>query len=133
MQIAASARWYSPGKHYIYGNIWWYDCKGSLIKIWPKNALNGNPDFSKGDWYGDGSEKLFWYKFMIKSDGTGLYCFPNDVYHMFDFMGEGAENPITIGQGVMRVYGCRYAIRDKNEARRDMDYMYRKIANHTHY
>jgi len=131
--IAAGARIYSPGRCYIYGQIYWIDSKGSLIKIWPKTSLNGNPDFAKGDWEGNGRETLFWFRFKMDRNGEGIYCFPEDVYHMFDYFGEGAENIITREKGVLRIYGCRYAKRDVKNAKRDIEYLRRKVVNHTHY
>lgn len=139
IHIAAGARIYSSGKHYLYSQIYWYDSQGRLIKRWPETSLNGNPDFAKADWKGDGRETLFWYRFMIEDDGTGTLCFPDQVYHAFDFTGSGAEDVITLDNGRLRVYGSRSIVRkpDSSEAgrtaKRNTDYMYRKVANHTHY
>lgn len=139
IHIAAGARIYSSGKQYLYSQIYWYDQQGKLIKRWPETSLNGNPDFAKADWRGDGSETLFWYRFMIEDDGTGTLCFPDQVYHAFDFAGTGADNVITLDSGRLRVYGNERKVRIPNSlrtdrtTRRDADYMYRKVANHTHY
>ena len=138
IHIAAGARIYSSGKHYLYAQIYWYDSQGGLINRWPKTSLNGNPDFAKCDWKGDGSDVLFWYRFMIEADGTGKLLFPDQVYHAFDFFGTGAENVITLDRGKLRVYGCseipwRNVIGKVRSAKRDVEYMYRKVANHTHY
>ncbi|NLU42657.1 MAG: PQQ-binding-like beta-propeller repeat protein [Firmicutes bacterium] len=131
--VAAGARIYSSGKHYLYSQIYWYDSQGRLVKKWPASSLNGNPDFVKGDWTGSGTDTLFWYRFKIGRDGAGVLFFPDQVYHMFDFMGEGAEDVITLTPSRLRIYGCRTAKRDPARAKRDVDYMYRKVANHTHY
>lgn len=133
VHIAAGARIYSSGKHYLYSQIYWYDSLGRLIGKWPAVPLNGNPDLAKGDWSADGSDTCFWYRFRIEQDGTGKLLFPDQVYHVFDFTGEGADSVITLGKGRLRVYGCRNARRDVCCAKRDIDYMYRKVVNHTHY
>ncbi|MEJ6952267.1 hypothetical protein [Natronospora cellulosivora (SeqCode)] len=133
LQIAAGARTYSPGKHYLYGQIYWYDAEGNLLNKWPKTSINGNPDFLKGDWYGDGKDQLFWLRFRIDETGKGVLSFPEQVYHCFDFTGEGVANVITTDNGKIKVYGCKNANRDKTNAKRDIDYLYRKVVNHTHY
>lgn len=133
VHIAAGARIYSSGKHYLYSQIYWYDAQGRLIKKWPATSLNGNPDLAKGDWAGDGRDTCFWYRFRIEPDGTGKLLFPDQMYHVFDFTGDGADNVVTLGAGRLRVYGCRNAQREACRAKRDTDYMYRKVVNHTHY
>lgn len=96
--------------------------------------MNGNPDFVKGNWLGeDEKDQLFWYKFLIDSSGKGRLYFPDQVYHMFDFTGDGAEEVITLQGGRLRVYGSKSALRDPNLAKRDVEYMYRLVVNHTHY
>lgn len=134
-QVAAGARIYSrkPGTPYLSAHIYWYDCKGNLVKIWPTNWLNGNPDFVKGDWRGTGRDELFWYRFKIGEDGSGKLYFPYQVYHMFDFDGDGAEEVITLDGDRLAVYGCKYKKRNRENAFRSAEYMYRKVANHTHY
>lgn len=133
-QVSAGARIYNrlPGV-YLSAQIFWYDCNGEFIDVWPRVPLNGNPDFVKGDWLGDGNEHLFWYKFKINSSGKGILYFPDQVYHMFDFNGDGADEVITVQPGRVRVYASRYARRDPKQAKRDVDYMYRTVVNHTHY
>ncbi|HHT37502.1 MAG: hypothetical protein ACE3NC_01025 [Candidatus Wallacebacter cryptica] len=133
-QVAAGARIYNrlPGV-YLSAQIYWYDRNGDLIKLWPQVPLNGNPDFVKGDWLGDGTEQLFWYKFKINDSGEGEFYFPDQVYHMFDFNGDGAEEVITLHAGRLRVYGSKHAVRNPKAAKRDGDYLYRTVVNHTHY
>ena len=50
-----------------------------LAKPTRSYPINGNPDFVRGNWRGAGE----------------LY-FPDPVFHMFDFMGQGAEEVITL-------------------------------------
>lgn len=133
-QIAAGARIYQrlPGV-YLSAQIYWYDCNGDFIGKWPDVPLNGNPDFVKGHWLGDEKDQLFWYKFLMDSSGKGRFYFPDQVYHMFDFTGDGAEEVITFQGGRLRVYGSKSALRDPKSAKRDVEYMYRSVVNHTHY
>jgi hypothetical protein len=93
--------------------------------------LNGNPDFVKGDWDGDGREELFWYKFRLTDEGKGVLYFKQDAYHMFDFMGSGAEQVIARGGTTLQVYGSK-RVRPKTSVRRDANYL-KRVANHTHY
>ncbi len=133
-QIAAGARIYRRLPDvYLSAQIYWYDCNGDFIGKWPNVPLNGNPDFVKGNWLGDEKDQLFWYKFLIDSSGKGRLYFPDQVYHMFDFTGDGAEEVITLQGGRLRVYGSKSALRDPNSAKRDVEYMYRLVVNHTHY
>ena len=86
--IAVDARTYARnGEAGLGGQVHWFDAKGNLLSKWPANPLNGNPDFVKGDWRGDGREELFWYKFKMTDEGRGVLYFKQDVYHMFDFLG----------------------------------------------
>ena len=62
------------------GQVHWFDAKGNLLLKWPANPLNGNPDFVKGDWKGDGKEELFWYKFHLNNEGKGELYFKQDAY-----------------------------------------------------
>ena len=73
---------------------------GKKLMKWPGNPINGNPDFVKGNWRGDGKDHLFWYKFKINESGTGELYFADGVFHMFDFMGKGAEEVITLKRNV---------------------------------
>jgi hypothetical protein len=134
--VIVNARYYGDrpaGEPYLNANLHWFDPTGKLLTIWPPTPLNGNPEIVKGDWRGDGSEELFWYRFRMNNDGTGTTYFGEEVYHMFDFIGNGAEQVITLNKnaGVLRVYGCRDV--PPKAARRAPDYMQRSVANHTHY
>lgn len=92
--------------------------------------MNGNPDFVKGDWNGDGRDELFWYKFRMTPEGKGVLFFKQDVYHMFDFMGNGSDQVIARGNTSLLVYGYRDA--KPKAVKRDIGYL-RRVANHTHY
>jgi hypothetical protein len=121
------------GEPYLSGQVHWFDAAGNQLALWPQTPLNGNPDFVKGDWRGDGKQQLFWYKFHLNSEGKGVLFFGEPVYHMFDFMGNGAEQVITLDNrnGILRVYGCRDV---KTRAiKRDADYWRNTVANHSHY
>ena len=50
---------------------------------------------------------------------------------MFDFTGEGAEDVITLTPSRLRIYGCRTAIAIRPG--QSVMWIYRKVANHTHY
>jgi hypothetical protein len=130
--IAVNGRTYARnGEAGLAAQVFWFDARGRLLSKWPANPLNGNPDFVKGDWKGDGREELFWYKFRMTDEGRGVLYFKQDVYHMFDFMGTGAEQVIARGATTLLVYGYRYA---KTRAGVKRDFNYRKrVANHTHY
>jgi hypothetical protein len=92
--------------------------------------VNGNPNFVRGDWYGDGHKTFFWYRFKLESDGKATLSFKGEAYHMFDFMGTGAEQVLTIDGPTLRVYGYSGVVPKK--VVRDSEYR-RKIANHTRY
>jgi len=121
------------GEPGLSAQVWWFDPTLRLISKWPALPLNGNPVFVQGDWRGDGREELFWYKFHLRGDGTGELYFPNDVFHMFDYMGDRAEEVITLAPGFMRVYGHRGARADGARVRRSADYLRDRVVNHTHY
>jgi hypothetical protein len=38
--------------------------QGKLLSKWP-HPLDGNPNFVRGDWYGDGRKQFFWYGFKF--------------------------------------------------------------------
>lgn len=118
---------------YLYSQLYWFDNKGNTIKKWPGQPINGNPDFVKGDWNGNGQEQLFWYKFKINDQGTGELYFPDPVYHQFDFMGKGAEEVITLGDGKIRVYGSSSANYTDQDKKKDKLYLKNNVVNHTHY
>ncbi len=129
--VAANARTYARnGEAGLGAQVHWFDSKGNLLSKWPANPLNGNPDFVRGDWRGDGREELFWYRFRMTPEGNGELYFRQDVYHMFDFLGNGAEQVVARGGGVLQVYGWKN-VRPR-AVKRDYNYQ-KKIANHTHY
>ena len=135
-QVAVTARIYGDrrrGEPYLSGQVRWFDPKGNPIAQWPRNPLNGNPDFVKGDWRGDGTADLFWFKFRMTADGAGALYFGDPVYHMFDFVGNGAEQVVTLhnAAGRVRVYGRRGV--QARPAKRDAEYLQKIVANHSHY
>ena len=135
-QLVVGARTYGnaqAGEPRLSAQVWWFDATLRLLSKWPALPLNGNPVFVQGDWRGDGREQLFWHKFHLRGDGTGELWFPDGVFHMFDFMGDRAEEVITLAPGVMRVWGSRGARADGARVRRSADYRRDVVANHTHY
>jgi hypothetical protein len=135
-QLVVGARTYGDpqaGQPRLSAQVWWFDATLRLLSKWPALPLNGNPVFVQGDWRGDGRERLFWYKFHLKEDGTGELWFPDGVFHMFDFMGDRADEVITLGPGVMRVWGSRGARADGARVWRSADYRRDVVVNHTHY
>lgn len=129
--IAANARTYARnGEAGLGGQVHWFDSRGNLLRKWPANPLNGNPDFVKGDWRGTGGEELFWYKFRMTPEGRGVLSFKQDVYHMFDFMGVGNDQVIARGGTSLLIYGFKGAKR--RSVTRDLHYL-KRVANHTHY
>jgi hypothetical protein len=112
--------------------IHWFDADGNFLKKWPANPIEGNLDAVKGNWMGDGNEVLFWDRFRIDGVGEGKFYFFNPVCYMFDFTGDGAEEVITIGGGLVRVYGSKSAKRLPG-FKHDPEYLRHKMANHTHY
>lgn len=115
------------------GQVHYFDPAGNPLMKWPSGSLNGNPDFGRGDWKGDGSHDVFWLKYHLEPDGRGTLYFAQEVYHMFDFMGNGAEQVICInrGMGILQVYGYRNA--PQRTAKRDSEYLRHSMVNHTHY
>jgi hypothetical protein len=129
--IVASSRFYVGGLGAL---LRWYDPQGRRIDIWPKNPIPGNPNFSKGDFKGDGKNALFWQRFRIEADGTGTIAFPDEVFHMFDFMGTGNDQPVTVNRnGMVRIYGYKNAKPNPTAEKSDPLYRAHAIANHTHY
>ncbi|MEO5961275.1 MAG: PQQ-binding-like beta-propeller repeat protein, partial [Opitutaceae bacterium] len=129
--IVASSRFYVGGLGAL---LRWYDPKGKRIDIWPKNPIPGNPNFAKGDFKGDGKNTLFWQRFRIEGDGTGTIAFPDEVFHMFDFMGMGNDQAVTVGRnGAVRIYGAKNAKPNPTAEKRDPVYRAHAISNHTHY
>ncbi|MBP3355749.1 MAG: hypothetical protein J6K95_01075 [Rikenellaceae bacterium] len=132
-QVAAGARIYKDRKvdPYLSGQVYWFDHKGELISKWPANGLNGNPDFSVGDWFGNGTQTLFWYKFLMQRDGRGKLYFTGNVYHCFDFERNGAAQVITLDRGKLRVWGYKHVVaKTPND---DPDFVRQTMTNHTHY
>jgi hypothetical protein len=133
-QVAANARFYGKresSEPYLSAQVHWFDAKGKLVGKWPANPLNGNPDFVKGDWYGNGKDELFWYRFKMNTEGKGHLFFDQPAYHMFDFAGRGAEEVVTVGRDIVKIYGYRNVTHRK--VVRDIEYLRNKVANHTHY
>jgi hypothetical protein len=135
-QVVAGARTYgnrAAGEPYLGGQVWWFDPAGGLISKWPGMPLNGNPVFVKGDWKGDGTEELFWFKFHMNPQGAGDLYFGEPVFHMFDFMGDRAEEVITLERGKLRVYGYAGANAAAPSVVHTSEYLRNVVTNHTHY
>lgn len=133
--VAVTARTYgnrAAGEPYLWGQVYWFDARGTLLHKWPRNPLTGNPDFVKGDWDGDGADDLFWYKFRLNEQGRGVLYFEDPVYHMFDFTGSGRDEAITLAGGTLRVYGCA-SPRGRRSGQPDPNRLRWKVTNHTHY
>ena len=132
-QVAAGARVYKDrsADPYISAQVYWFDYAGKLIKRWPANELNGNPVFTGGDWYGNDTEKLFWYRFMFLPDGRGQLYFTGNVYHGFDFERNGAFQVITLDRGKLRVWGYKHV--QARQPNNDPDFLRHTMTNHTHY
>jgi hypothetical protein len=131
-QVVANGRVYGPrGGGGLAAQLYWFDYQGNLLFKWPRNPLGGNPNFVRGDWYGNGTKQFFWHKFKLGDDGRGTLFFKEPVYHMFDFLGNGAEQVITFDRNVLRVYGYRDV--KAKAVKRDSEYLRNSIANHTHY
>jgi outer membrane protein assembly factor BamB len=129
--IVASSRFYIGGLGAL---LRWYDPAGNRLGIWPNNPIPGNPNFVKGDFKGDGKNALFWQRFRIEPDGTGTLAFPDEAFHMFDFMGTGNDQVITVNRsGVVRVYGYKGAKSNPTPQKSDPVYRAHFISNHTHY
>ena len=132
-QVAAGARVYKDrtADPYISAQVYWFDHTGKLIKRWPANELNGNPDFASGDWYGNNTEKLFWFRFMFLPDGRGKLYFTGNVYHGFDFERNGAFQVITLDRTKLRVWGYKHV--KARKPNNDPDFLRHTMTNHTHY
>jgi outer membrane protein assembly factor BamB len=127
-QIVANSRFYTAGLGAL---LRWYDVKGNRLGFWPYNPIPGNPNFVKGDFRGDGINRLFWQRFRIEPDGTGTLAFPDEVFHMFDFMKTGNDQVITLRGGTVRVYGFKGAA--EHPPKTDPVYLAHSVSNHTHY
>lgn len=135
LQVAVGGRTYGNrqlGEPYLSSQLYWFNQSGDFLFKWPGNPINGNPDFVKGAWNGK-DEQLFWYKFKIENDGKGKLFFPDPVYHMFDFMGKGAEEVITISGNNLRIWGSKKAVYTNKDRKKDLMYLKNTVANHTHY
>ena len=90
-QVVAGGRTYGikgttePG---LSSQLYWFDNTGRKLLKWPGNPINGNPDFVKGNWRGDGADQLFWHKFKIGEDGKGELYFPRYGFSHVRFYGE---------------------------------------------
>lgn len=134
-QVVVGARTYGnrqAEEQYLWSQLYWFSDQGEMLFKWPQKPINGNPDFVKGDWKGDGKDQLFWFKFLINDQGAGELYFPDPVFHTFDFTGNGAEEVITLDGRTLRVFGARNAQPDKDK-KEDLDYLKHKVVNHTHY
>jgi len=135
-QVVVGGRTYGNrriNEPYLFSQLFWFNNKGNMLFKWPGAPLNGNPDFVKGNWDGANKEQLFWYKFKINDQGKGELYFPDPVFHMFDFMGKGAEEVITLSQGYLRVYGSKHAHYSNKDGKKDLMYLKNNVVNHTHY
>jgi hypothetical protein len=52
---------------------------------------------------------------------------------MFDFLGKGAEEVITLGNGYLRVWGNKRAVYSGKDRKKDLIYLKNSVVNHTHY
>jgi hypothetical protein len=135
-QVVIGGRTYgnrSIGEPYLSSQLFWFDNEGNRLGKWPGQPLNGNPDFVLGDWKGDGTTDLFWFKFHINDKGTGDLYFPDGVFHMFDFDAGGGEEVITLANGTLRVWGYANAPKGGADRKKDLNYLKRAVVNHTHY
>lgn len=132
--IAASARFYGNRQFepYLWAQVHWFDSEGNLLSKWPEYPINTNPVFVKGDWRGDGGSMLFWHQYGMLRDGSGTLYFSEPVYHMFDFLGDRAEEVITMENDLLRVYGYRHSNHDNPRFGRDLEYLRQRGANHDH-
>ncbi len=133
--IAVNARYYGPRnarQGRLTAEVHWFDKQGNFLSKWPANPISGNPDFVKGDWLGNGKDVLFWGRFRITGEGKGKLYFPEPVFHMFDFTGNGVDEVITLGAGWLRVYGAP-DVRLRDPKTIDPDLLRHKLTNHTHY
>jgi hypothetical protein len=132
-QIVANSRYYvdATGARSLGAQVRYFDTAGHRLAVWPTIPIAGNPNFVKGDFKGDGHIELFWLRFHLEPDGTGAMYFPDQVFHMFDFMGTGNDQVVTLGQSELRIYGYKNA--QTHPAKRDPDLLYKTVANHTHY
>lgn len=136
VQVVVGGRTYGnrqAGEPYLSSQLYWFTHQGERLFKWPGAPINGNPDFVKGDWLGNGIDQLFWFKFKINDRGEGELYFPDPVYHMFDFTGSGVEEVVTLSKEKLRVYGSKFAQYANKDRKKDLDYLKSKVVNHTHY
>src|SRR5258706_13178879 len=74
-------------------------------------------------------DATLWPRFC--DDGRGTQFFNEPAYHMFDFLGNGAEQVITFERTLVRVYGYRNV--KPKFVKRDSEYQRNSAANHTQY
>lgn len=135
LQVVVGGRTYGNrqlGEPYLSSQLYWFDQSGDFLFKWPGNPINGNPDFVKGAWNGK-DDQLFWYKFKMKDNGKGKLYFPDPVFHMFDFMGKGAEEVITLSNGNLRIWGSKTTVYTNKDRKKDLMYLKNTVVNHTHY
>lgn len=135
LQVVVGGRTYGNrqiNEPYLSSQLYWFDQLGNMLFKWPGTPINGNPDFVKGAWNGK-DEQLFWFKFLINREGKGKLYFPDPVFHMFDFMGKGAEEVITLSRGRLAVYGKRNPVYSGKDRKKNLNYLKESVVNHTHY
>jgi hypothetical protein len=120
--------------------LYWFDNAGHLLERWPAHPLSGNPNFVRGDWYGNGHRTFFWFRFKLEPDGASTLFFKGEAYHMFDFDHTGADQVITLensgggpsggGAQYLRVYGNASITPHPRPCNAECRKL---IANHTHY
>jgi hypothetical protein len=133
-----------PGEIAVGGGLgaqlYWFDNVGRLLEKWPAHPLSGNPNFVRGDWYGNGKRTFFWFRFKLEPDGNSTLYFKGEAYHMFDFDHTGADQVITLegggggggggGSQTLRVYGNANVVPHPKPCAAECR---KVIANHTHY
>jgi hypothetical protein len=134
-QVVVGGRTYGgPGEPGLASQLYWFSNTGKLLSMWPQGfPINGNPNFAAGNWKGKGKKEVFWYKFKLNENGEGDLYFPDEVYHMFDFTGRGAEEIITQTRASLKVYGSRSAFHTGKDMKADLNYLKSRVINHTHY
>jgi hypothetical protein len=63
----ANGRTYGTGGGGLGAQLCWFDNHGKLLSKGPDNPLNGDPNFVRGDWFGDGRGESFWYRFKLEA------------------------------------------------------------------
>lgn len=130
--VASSVVHGDPGKGEpaVQSLLRWFGPAGRALVVWPENPINVNPVLVKGDWAATGKNQLFWNRFRLNASGKGTLFFPEDVFQMFDFIGNGAEQVVCLDKtnGVLRVYGAK-DVRSRGTAKRDEEYLRTRVAN----